>query len=44
MKLGQTLNYYGKPVTLVDMTNSHCLIKTEAGGTYCVSKNSFFKN
>lgn len=43
MKKGQKLNYFGKTVELVDLNNTHVLIKFESGTKICTNKNTFTK-
>jgi len=43
MKKGDSLNYFSKPVTVLDLNQTHCLIQFEDGSKICTTKNIFKK-
>ena len=43
MKIGDTVNYFGKDVKIVDIDKTHVLIQFENGTKICTNKNTFLK-
>jgi len=43
MKIGQTLNYFGELVEVVDLNSTHVLIKFKNGMKICTNRNTFEK-
>lgn len=43
MKIGDTLNYFGQSVKVLDLNYTHVLIEFESGTKICTNKLTFSK-
>jgi hypothetical protein len=43
MKIGDTLNYFGESVIVLDLNSTHVLIQFESGTKLCTNKLTFSK-
>ena len=44
MQIGQKLNYFGKPVEVVEFNQTHVLIQLESKIKICTPKSTFAKD
>lgn len=44
MKIGQIVNYFGKEAEVVDLNNTHVLIKFKSGSKLCTPISTFNKD